>query len=305
MTDTARHADVVLPATTQLEHLDVVFSWGHHYLTWNEPAIEPLGEAKPNTEVVPAARRAPRAWTRRALPRERRRDDRLDARRPRPRWPAATAELRERGWLKVDLGQGSTPHAEGGFGTATGRAHAARPLRPARRGCGRGPGRALSAGAHHAEDPPLPQLHVREPEAASTRPSRSLPCSCTPTTRAARGIADGARVRVYNDRGDFRCPARVSDDARPGVVVAPMGWWNGDYEGGRSSQTTTSQRAHRGRATPRSSTTTGWRSWRCSARHARYPSRPYSSLAARMRPTASSRRAREMRPRRTAASTAS
>src|SRR5687767_14079145 len=51
MTDTAAHADVVLPATTQLEHLDVLFSWGHHYVTWNEPAIEPVGEAKPNTET--------------------------------------------------------------------------------------------------------------------------------------------------------------------------------------------------------------------------------------------------------------
>ena len=47
MTDTARHADVVLPATTQLEHLDIVWSWGHHYLTLNEPAIAPLGEARP------------------------------------------------------------------------------------------------------------------------------------------------------------------------------------------------------------------------------------------------------------------
>jgi anaerobic selenocysteine-containing dehydrogenase len=51
MTDTAAHADVVLPSTTQLEHLDVVFSWGHHYLTWNEPAIAPRGEAVPNTEA--------------------------------------------------------------------------------------------------------------------------------------------------------------------------------------------------------------------------------------------------------------
>ena len=51
MTDTAARADVVLPATTQLEHRDVLFSWGHHYLTWNEPAIAPLGEAKPNTET--------------------------------------------------------------------------------------------------------------------------------------------------------------------------------------------------------------------------------------------------------------
>ena len=48
-------------------------------------------------------------------------------------------------------------------------------------------------------------------------------------------------MRVYNDRGDFSCPARVSDDARPGVLVAPMGWWNRDYEGGRSGQATTSQ----------------------------------------------------------------
>src|SRR3954453_23070216 len=51
MTDTAQHADVILPATTQLEHLDVVFSWGHHYVTWNDPAIEPRGEAKPVTET--------------------------------------------------------------------------------------------------------------------------------------------------------------------------------------------------------------------------------------------------------------
>ena len=51
MTDTARHADVVLPATTQLEHLDALLSWGHHYLTWNAPAIDPVGEAKPNTEI--------------------------------------------------------------------------------------------------------------------------------------------------------------------------------------------------------------------------------------------------------------
>ena len=50
MTDTAAHADVA-PATTQLEHLDVIFSWGHHYLTWSEPAIDPLGQAKPNTET--------------------------------------------------------------------------------------------------------------------------------------------------------------------------------------------------------------------------------------------------------------
>jgi anaerobic selenocysteine-containing dehydrogenase len=49
-------------------------------------------------------------------------------------------------------------------------------------------------------------------------------------------------VRVFNDRGSFRCRAEVSDDARAGVVVAPMGWWSADYPDGRSSQATTSQR---------------------------------------------------------------
>src|ERR1700746_1688379 len=51
LTDTARYADIVLPATTQLEQFDIMFSWGHLYLTLNEPAIAPLGETVPNTEL--------------------------------------------------------------------------------------------------------------------------------------------------------------------------------------------------------------------------------------------------------------
>src|SRR5215212_7790157 len=51
LTDTARHADYVLPATMQLEHLDLMWSWGHDYLALNRPAIAPLGEAIPNTEL--------------------------------------------------------------------------------------------------------------------------------------------------------------------------------------------------------------------------------------------------------------
>jgi anaerobic selenocysteine-containing dehydrogenase len=51
MTDTADYADIVLPATTQIENLDLMFSWGHTYVTLNMPAIAPLGEAVPNTEL--------------------------------------------------------------------------------------------------------------------------------------------------------------------------------------------------------------------------------------------------------------
>ena len=52
ITDTARYADIVLPATTMLEHPDVVGSWGFSYLSWNEAAIEPIGESKSNAEVT-------------------------------------------------------------------------------------------------------------------------------------------------------------------------------------------------------------------------------------------------------------
>jgi anaerobic selenocysteine-containing dehydrogenase len=51
LTDTAKYADIVLPATTQLEQKDIMFSWGHLYLSYNNQAIEPLGEAVPNTEL--------------------------------------------------------------------------------------------------------------------------------------------------------------------------------------------------------------------------------------------------------------
>ena len=51
LTDTADHADVVLPATTQLEHLDIHGSYGHTSVLFNEPAIAPLGEARPNTQI--------------------------------------------------------------------------------------------------------------------------------------------------------------------------------------------------------------------------------------------------------------
>jgi anaerobic selenocysteine-containing dehydrogenase len=233
MTDTAALADVVLPATTQLEHLDVVFSWGHHYLTWNEPAIEPLGEAKPNTEIFRLI--AARLGLDDPLFRET--DEQLV-----DRLLAGFEEngLRERGWTKIDLGQGPTPHAAGGFGTANGRiALRAEYVPPAE-----------VSDEVLAESFPLalvtPKTHLflnstfanqRRQHAGQPRPEVVV----SPADAGERGIEDGVRVRVWNDRGAFTCSARVSDDARPGVLVAPMGWWNRDYEGGRSGQATTSQ----------------------------------------------------------------
>jgi anaerobic selenocysteine-containing dehydrogenase len=233
MTDTAALADVVLPATTQLEHLDVLFSWGHHYLTWNEPAIESCGEAKPNTETFrllasklgltdPAFNESDGKLV----------DELLAG--------FAEGDLRTVGWHKIDLGQGPVPHAEGGFGTETGRVSLHADYLPP----------AEVADAALAERFPLamitPKTHLflnstfanqRRQHAAQPAPEVVL----NPGDAAARGVGDGTQVRVFNERGSFSCAARVSDDARPGVLVAPMGWWNADYPDGRSGQATTSQ----------------------------------------------------------------
>jgi anaerobic selenocysteine-containing dehydrogenase len=251
MTDTARLADVVLPATTQLEHLDAVFSWGHQYVTWNEPAIAPRGEAKPNTEIF----RALAARVGLDDPCFRESDEEMLA----SLFAGAPGgveldALRARGWVKVDVGQTDAPHAHGGFGTADGKV-------------------ALHAGwlAEQGIDP-LPfydppgevadaQLAQRYPLALVT-PKTHLFLNSTfanqrrqhsaqpepfvvlnPDDAATRAVADGARVRVWNDRGSFEARARVSDDTRAGVLVAPMGWWSKDYLGaGFAAQATTSQR---------------------------------------------------------------
>jgi anaerobic selenocysteine-containing dehydrogenase len=233
MTDTAQLADVVLPATTQLEHLDVLFSWGHHYLTWNEPAIEPRGEAKPNTEAF------------RLIAERLGLDDPCFRHSDQELVDALLADfdegdLRTRGWRKIDLGQGPVPHAEGGFGTETGRVALHADYLPP----------AEVADAALAERFPLalitPKTHLflnstfaNQARQHSAQPSPSVVLN--PGDALARGVNDGDQVRVFNDRGSFACAVRVSDDARPGVVVAPMGWWNGDYRGGRSAQATTSQ----------------------------------------------------------------
>jgi anaerobic selenocysteine-containing dehydrogenase len=231
MTDTAQHADVILPATTQLEHLDVVFSWGHHYVTWNEPAIDPVGEALPNTETF--RRLAQRIGLDDPCFRES--DDELV-----DTLLAGFDEngLRERGWTKVELGQGPVPHADGGFGTESGRAMLhARYEPPAEVADG-----VLAARLPLSLVTPKTHLFLNSTFANQRRQHSAQPhpeVVVSPEDAAPRGIADGARVRVFNDRGSFSCAARVSDDARPGVLVAPMGWWNAEYPDGRSPQATT------------------------------------------------------------------
>ena len=252
MTDTAAHADVVFPATTQLEHLDVVWSWGHHYVTLNEPAIAPLGEARRNSEIfrllartaglrpTPASTRATSRCSRALLEGD----------------PAGIglAGLRERGWAKIDRGQGPTPHAEGGFATPSGKlelrcdrlreaglTRCRSTTRPAR-----SPTRSSRSAIRWrcSRRRPTSSSTPRSPTAAASTPrSPSRSSSSTPATPGRAESSTARRCAWPTTAASFTCRAVVSDDARAGVPVAPMGWWNRDYAGGRSPQATTPQRA--------------------------------------------------------------
>ncbi len=224
MTDTADLADIVLPATTQLEHLDVHTSYGHGWVLFNEPAIAPLGESRPNTEVFrglaarlgfvePCFADSDEAIARTAFGRQ------LDF-----------DALRRDGWLRLPLAE--APFADGGFPTPSGRCRIGVP--------------GLGLPDHlpnHESAEATPVLAARYPLAMISPPARHFLNSSFvnvrslrdiegepvvelhPDDAAARGIADGAEVRVYNDRGDYWCVARVNGRARPGVVNGLGIWW--------------------------------------------------------------------------------
>ena len=123
LTDTARYADLVLPATTQLEQHDIMFSWGHLYVTLNTPAIEPVGEAISNTELF--RRLAARmGFTEECFTRT---DEQMMA--EAFDWSAPALEgislesLRRSGWARLNLPPADqyAPHAEGNFPTPSGK----------------------------------------------------------------------------------------------------------------------------------------------------------------------------------------
>ena len=258
ITDTARYADIVLPATTQLEQFDLMFSWGHLYLTLNEPAVEPLGEAVPNTELF---RRLAAAmgfddpfWKRSD---EQMAVDALD-------WSSPVLEgidldgLRETGYARLKVGSPDdfVPHREGNFPTPSGKlefkssmAEVGNMVLPLfRQGyAAMQSGEALDPLPNYIprnESPDTnPALAARYPISMVSPKSHAFLNSSFgnlrtqmrhsgeqmvmihPADAGQRGIADGGEVRVFNDRGDFHAVARVTDDARQGVVVAPMGYW--------------------------------------------------------------------------------
>jgi anaerobic selenocysteine-containing dehydrogenase len=229
-TDTADHADIVLPATTQLEHLDVVKPYGHYYMVANNPAIRPLGEAKPNTEIFRLLAKAMGF----SDPCFEDSDETIAQSAIAGDWDFNA--VRAQGWKRIGAAKGTARFADGGFDTPSGKVEflsstaAAMgfdalpdyiaPIEDTRSElASRFPLAMISPPARHF-------LNSSFVNVASLRASEGEPwLDIHPDDASARGIAEGSYVRVFNERGSLELRARVTDRARRGVVVALSVWW--------------------------------------------------------------------------------
>jgi anaerobic selenocysteine-containing dehydrogenase len=237
-TDTADYADILLPATTQLEQFDIHKAYGHLYLLVNNPAIEPIGEAKPNSEVFrllaerigftdDCFKETDEEIARQAIAYDHPRMQGIDF-----------DQLKERGWARLNVPESYAPFAEGNFPTPSGKCEFFSETLAKQ---GIDPLPTFIPPRESAQT--APELASKYPLAIISPPAHSflnssfanLPSfvkaekepflDIHPIDAAAREIRDGDRVRVFNDRGEFRVKARVTEKARPGVVVALSIWW--------------------------------------------------------------------------------
>ena len=263
MTDTARYADIVLPATTQLEHVDLHKAYGHRNLQYNHPAIQPLGEAKSNWDVMrllAGAMGYTEPWLHESAEEAIR--GVLDATRAHnPYLTGITLErLQAEGTVPLHFTpETRVPFADGRFPTPSGkvelwceamRAYGLDPLPDFElphefqladgdndRSAGSGPQAPLvliSAAPHHFVSSSManqPSLQAKE-----GAPYVEL----HPQDAAARGVEHGADVILANGRGWCRLRAVVTEDVPPGVAVAPKGRWAQHSPDGRNINWTTS-----------------------------------------------------------------
>ena len=254
LTDTARYADIVLPATMQVEHRDLLIAYGHLYLAWNEPAAPPPGECRPTTEIFRLlARRmgleaAPLYDSDETMARQV-----LDSGHPSV-CGITLEELRARGWMRLRYPDPFVPFATG-FPTPSGKLELVSE-RMAQAGldpvAGYTPAHETSQrDTALAREYPLalvtPANHFFLNSLFANVPRQQRRAGAAtlvihPDDAGPRGIATGDEVRVANARGSFVAIADVSDRVRPGVVASSKGRWPGHSKEGTNVNATVDER---------------------------------------------------------------
>lgn len=209
MTDTAAFADIVLPSTMQLEHFDVQGAWGHHYITVNQPAIEPLGEAKSHGEVLrrlalamqlqhPALQESDEEMAAAALP---------------PDVPMA--QLQADAWVKCSP---------------------ARPVPGSAKKlllCGGVPLPPMAQSPKHLQLlTPKGHYFLNSSLANAARQRQSMrhpQLEMHHEDAATRGLADGQQIEIRRDEHVLQAHLAVTDRIHRGVVALPGKWWRTDF----------------------------------------------------------------------------
>ena len=250
-TDTVDYADIVLPATSQLEHVDIHGSYGHLDVMYNPPAIAPLGQCRSNNDVFRAlAQRL--EFEPELFP-----DDETLIRQVLDGGPSLRGitleRLKQEGSVRLDVPECYAPFAHGSFPTPSGKCELYSERMQAN---GLDP---LPTYIPPREDPQTrPDLAARYPLQLLSPPRAQFLNSTfanSPRHRAAagdptielsgedariRGLSVGQWAEVYNDRGRFRARVALTESVRPGVAVATGIYWNKLSPGGGNVNGTTS-----------------------------------------------------------------
>ncbi len=246
MTETAKYADYVFPATTQLEHWDIGDSWGQVYININQPAIAPVGEAKPNSEFFRLM--AQEMDYREECFKESDKDivkSCFDS--DHPYLEGIDFDyMQKNGWARYKIPEPYLPHAEGNFGTASGKCEfisqssglpAYKEVAYAEGEKADYPLQLLSIkntkGFHNSSHANVKHLHQKE-----GRPWLDI----HPEDAIARDIQNGDELMAFNQRGQVILEAKVTERIRPGVVCMPHGYWPSLVKGGQASNNLTDDR---------------------------------------------------------------
>lgn len=247
MTDTARMADIILPGASFLEVKDLYRAYGHNCIQLAEPVIPPVGRSRSTLAIFQdLAGRMGFAEDAFSLTEDQCVDRLLEDNSP---YMAGVDANRVRSGRAVPLNIPDNPYAES-FNTPSGkveffsRAWAVQGLDPLPDGQ---PVRDPEGGTRFPLEFITPPhrlfLNSAFNEIAALRKAAGPPgVLIHPVTAAARKIADGDPVRIYNDRGECCLTARVTEDTRPGLLVAEGLRWSGFHRGGKGANQLTSQR---------------------------------------------------------------
>jgi anaerobic selenocysteine-containing dehydrogenase len=243
-TDTVDFADIVLPATTFLEHTDLYYAYGHYYLQLARPVLKAPGEALPNTEVFR------RLASKMNFPEPCFKDSDDDMVRTllnteNPFIKGITMEdLETKHSVRLNLPTPFLPFAQGGFGTPSEKCefHAETlDYTP--------PVESRMGDAELLAKYPLEIISPKNDDSMNStfgylagQDGQTAKLTMHPDDAAQRNIKDGDTVRAFNDRGHCLLRAEVRDTVSPGVVCSPSVRWPKLTQDGNWVNSLTSQR---------------------------------------------------------------